>query len=508
MMPRQGSEAHEETSTALVASGGTSTAIVARQPDTPAAKRQRFEQIVRGGTVTGTAFLEVVEKPVRCAFKKTDESTKVTLPLKVRAIDIQLFRKHIAKRWITLGNNSIVKLLPAASEDEEFRYVAIEGLEKEVVEKAEAIEKDIEGHNEQVERRRKVVEETPWNMTEFELREYLEKMRQRNARSDLVDYLKGKIMQIEMHYKRNENREPSRTAREEFLWHRVRALVNHQDAFTAQGIRDAFSPVWDFHSNRAVEGSIKLTDIKDAMTTCLNSIVALELSQEVTAFFTKNIEMSAGQQVTYLQKIDLGDKQLKDEGLDQLVCGLMGKAGQVIHVDKLMLHKNGITSHGLRSLISYIKASTYPVREIHLSHNFVDIEGMRNLVAAIVESDVYPASSDDWEMVPLWLRLEYNRIQNPISALSGMREELNKGKQETQFKFCLISEEDEATGRCTASRCAHLCGEIDAKCLLHVPYIHNQMVGEVARSSLLNQRKGSKGGKGKGKGGKGKGKGK
>ena len=95
-------------------------------------------------------------------------------------------------------------------------------------------------------------------------------------------------------------------------------------------------------------------------------------------------------------------------------------------------------------------------------------------------------------VIPLWLRLENNKIKGPMDILKNFMETYHK-ERNVDFRYCPNADERCNSGICNAFKADDK--RTNFKFIVHVPHIINQ-TGKKA------------GGSGKGKGGKSSGKGK
>jgi hypothetical protein len=114
-------------------------------------------------------------------------------------------------------------------------------------------------------------------------------------------------------------------------------------------------------------------------------------------------------------QVDFAESQLTGAGADRLMDTLLEKR---VAVQVLKLHHNRIDAAS--GLANYLEGSEGCLRELHLSHNELDSEACAAIVAAVgaaeykqgkwADTPCYPRSTGARTSVPLWLRLEQNRV--------------------------------------------------------------------------------------------------
>jgi hypothetical protein len=112
---------------------------------------------------------------------------------------------------------------------------------------------------------------------------------------------------------------------------------------------------------------------------------------------------------------------LTDAGIERLCAGLASLRA-VVQPRILRLHANAIGDRGARALAGLLAQSTWPVEELHLSHNRIGNDGFHALLAAALAGG-YPrldsraggggggGGAAFGARVPLWLRLEFNLLE-------------------------------------------------------------------------------------------------
>lgn len=138
--------------------------------------------------------------------------------------------------------------------------------------------------------------------------------------------------------------------------------------------------------------------------------------------------------------IDFSGNQLTCDGVISLLDYARQNAFSVRHI---RLYRNSIGDRGAQAIAKYINEAEWPVEEVHLSHNRISATGLLAIMnSAEKRSDLYPRRHPSGNhYVPLWLRLEWNVIQNVDIVVN----ELHKSHM-----IC----EGKNQQRCTASSCA------------------------------------------------------
>ncbi|CAK0893012.1 unnamed protein product [Prorocentrum cordatum] len=108
--------------------------------------------------------------------------------------------------------------------------------------------------------------------------------------------------------------------------------------------------------------------------------------------------------------LNFSKNRISDAG----ACSLMAVCRRCnISVERLKFFRNLIGDAGAEAIGQYLAAAHRAVQEVHLSHNRISERGARAFLAALSESQKYPfptEGSKSGARMPLWLRMEYNRI--------------------------------------------------------------------------------------------------
>jgi hypothetical protein len=127
-------------------------------------------------------------------------------------------------------------------------------------------------------------------------------------------------------------------------------------------------------------------------------------------------------------EIDLSSNGLSDQALAKLLDYL---AHFDVHAAILKLNNNKISAVGINALCEFIRSNkrASQIFEIHLSHNEVDGEAAMKLLRTLKEQrNRYPPKrevegKEGLHLVPVWLRLDQNRIRDPATLLTAARAE-------------------------------------------------------------------------------------
>mmetsp|Transcript_55301 Transcript_55301/g.102351 ORF Transcript_55301/g.102351 Transcript_55301/m.102351 type:complete len:790 (+) Transcript_55301:135-2504(+) len=111
---------------------------------------------------------------------------------------------------------------------------------------------------------------------------------------------------------------------------------------------------------------------------------------------------------------------------NQMVWSLLRTLSEFdVHVALLKLFANRVSQGGVLSICEFIRKNTRAegIHELHLSHNEIEDESALELLRTLQEARPrYPPrrmseNSSDHVVVPVWLRLNHNRIRNPADVL-------------------------------------------------------------------------------------------
>jgi len=144
-----------------------------------------------------------------------------------------------------------------------------------------------------------------------------------------------------------------------------------------------------------------------------------------------------------LRKVDLSANQIGDHGLHRFLSTLVKLK---LKVEGLWLQNNVIGRAGCAALADFI-LTTQALQELHLSHNYVDSVGAMYIVEAQCKVAPHGVERDSGKLVPLWFRLEQNRL------LPSFVQEANvvalKHKRATGRGICDVSMQ----GHCSSYQC-------------------------------------------------------
>lgn len=143
-------------------------------------------------------------------------------------------------------------------------------------------------------------------------------------------------------------------------------------------------------------------------------------------------------------EVDFSNNALSNQSVWMLLESL---AQYEVHAASLKLFKNRISQAGVLAICEFIRANkrAAAVHEMHLSHNEIDDESAHELLRTLQEQRPrYPprrpvegAEEGTTALVPVWVRLNHNRIRDPSTVLRAFEVE--------GITFC-------------AARNAHSCG--------------------------------------------------
>eukprot|EP00929_Paragymnodinium_shiwhaense_P088103 TRINITY_DN48309_c0_g1_i2.p1 TRINITY_DN48309_c0_g1~~TRINITY_DN48309_c0_g1_i2.p1 ORF type:complete len:914 (+),score=190.67 TRINITY_DN48309_c0_g1_i2:74-2815(+) len=126
-------------------------------------------------------------------------------------------------------------------------------------------------------------------------------------------------------------------------------------------------------------------------------------------------------------EVDISENGLGDQALCMLLKVLESFE---VHAAVLKLYKNRFTSAGVMALCEFIRTNrkAEPIYELHLSHNEIDDDAAYTLFRTLHEARPrYPPKrldqSPPTKPVPVWIRLNENRIKKPHDMLRNIREE-------------------------------------------------------------------------------------
>lgn len=142
--------------------------------------------------------------------------------------------------------------------------------------------------------------------------------------------------------------------------------------------------------------------------------------------------------------LDLAENYMSDHGFNKIVAWLMTHVG-TIRLRSLKVYRNSIGDSGAIALAELVELSPWPIEEVHFSHNHIGNTGALRFMSAFLNcyqpqvytdisapnfkvvagAPVYPRLDPHRPLyLPVWLRLEYNYIQDTESLLLSLSKEL------------------------------------------------------------------------------------
>lgn len=123
-------------------------------------------------------------------------------------------------------------------------------------------------------------------------------------------------------------------------------------------------------------------------------------------------------------------------------------------------HSAQLGDAGALEVIRLVKDIPWPIWEMHLSHNGIGTETAMRLLQALHLSEHYPfVGSRKGQLNPLWLRLEYNRIDANLFL---------RGCDAAELTYCIPPDRQ----TCQTKRCGVNKGLAPA---LHLPFFRSQV---------------------------------
>ncbi|ANQ06012.1 Uncharacterized protein PCOAH_00003510 [Plasmodium coatneyi] len=162
----------------------------------------------------------------------------------------------------------------------------------------------------------------------------------------------------------------------------------------------------------------------------------------------------------YCLNIDLSENYITCTGLKTLLKFILSYSENVgVHI--LKLYKNNIKDDGVSLIKQLVYVQKIPMEELHLSHNFVQDNTCKELLLSFVQAKkennyVYPRyekyqNSYKHLQIPVWIRLEYNCIQNPKEILKEVEEFAKKKRgYKSNLIICAALKSDK---RCCPYKC-------------------------------------------------------
>jgi len=160
--------------------------------------------------------------------------------------------------------------------------------------------------------------------------------------------------------------------------------------------------------------------------------------------------------------IDFSENKLGVAGVKSL-CAMLEKHG--VRSEVLRLTGNLIGNEGMRCIARYLMSSSQaPALELHLSRNRVTAEGVKWLLGCLAMHPAYPIWNNDTErFVPLWLRLENNRVKAAVGYKA-----LEAACGSLSCAACLGERSGDT--RCGPRQCVNVgcCDELKHNCVAHL----------------------------------------
>jgi len=154
-------------------------------------------------------------------------------------------------------------------------------------------------------------------------------------------------------------------------------------------------------------------------------------------------------------EVNFSKNGLGDDALGRLLQALQRSE---LHVISLNFFANRLTPAGAHHVFDFLWSASFPVLEIHLSHNEIDDESALELIRVLSEHPKYQPrrvreGSAELQFPPVWLRLNNNWIRHPHKLLRTLESQLG-------VTFCLARNRH----ACGPNKCGHRG--------LNVPLVH------------------------------------
>lgn len=101
-----------------------------------------------------------------------------------------------------------------------------------------------------------------------------------------------------------------------------------------------------------------------------------------------------------IKELDLSGRQLTDATICSLAQALINGAAPGLR--KLKLQKNRAETRAAVKVAEFIEKAHVPLSEVHLSHNYLDPQGVKHLLTSAAKRREYPLNGN----AALWLRIE------------------------------------------------------------------------------------------------------
>eukprot|EP00930_Biecheleria_cincta_P095230 TRINITY_DN87215_c0_g1_i1.p1 TRINITY_DN87215_c0_g1~~TRINITY_DN87215_c0_g1_i1.p1 ORF type:complete len:353 (-),score=70.46 TRINITY_DN87215_c0_g1_i1:163-1221(-) len=122
-----------------------------------------------------------------------------------------------------------------------------------------------------------------------------------------------------------------------------------------------------------------------------------------------------------MKELDLSGRQLSDEIICSLAQALID--GATPSLRKLKLQKNRAETRAAAKVAEFIEAARLPLSEVHLSHNYLNPQGVELLLTAAAKRREYPLGGRS----ALWLRIEQQQCWELWHGFDGSdRERMQK----------------------------------------------------------------------------------
>lgn len=168
--------------------------------------------------------------------------------------------------------------------------------------------------------------------------------------------------------------------------------------------------------------------------------------------------------------LDLSECNIEDRFTNVLMLALHREC---VQVKKLMLHKNCICD-GAKSIAKYLHKASFPVHELHLSHNRIRNDGAISILRAIAGHTAYPRRCEG-RPIPFFLRLEHNQevIFSQRDAEAVVRQEreradLKVGWNAQDFLVCCAGK-----STCSADYCGWAAKD-GVGPIIHLPFLESR----------------------------------
>lgn len=186
----------------------------------------------------------------------------------------------------------------------------------------------------------------------------------------------------------------------------------------------------------------------------------------------------------YCLNLDLSENHISCEGLRHILTFILDRNDYLV-INILKLYKNNIKDEGASMICELIMKQKKPIEELHLSHNSIHDNTCRELLRSFVNAKhengyVYPRhdkyqstfkQQHSQNLVPVWIRLEYNCIRNPKELVKEVEEYARKQRgSKNPLIVCSALKGDR---RCSPFKCLNASGSFTP--IMHVyMFIHQK----------------------------------